>query len=253
MNELNLRTAIKAAGGFFLLVAALTLYCQLHGLPGSRVPLYVSVDFAFQTVFAWALGGFLIWRARTRILPLLERGLKEAAMAAAAIFALTLSSALLSMVVWTIGTSIDINHLLFRLVELAPPYGLLAALLVSLAVLRRYQRQSAASSPWLRLPEEPNLTLRKSDVSLIRSAGNYCEINACGRTYLVRVTLKTLAERLADDGFVQVHRTTLVNSASIRFVAPSAPAQRLNIHLNCGMRVPVGRSYTANVEQLTLH
>jgi two-component system, LytTR family, response regulator len=48
-------------------------------------------------------------------------------------------------------------------------------------------------------------------VDWVHSAGNYAELHARGRTFLVRMTMGELEERLDPGRFVRIHRSTIVN------------------------------------------
>ena len=113
-----------------------------------------------------------------------------------------------------------------------------------------HRDQPAASGEWLDFPEAPLLRIRADDVVLIRSAGNYSEIVALGRAHLVRAPLGTLADRLADLGFVRVHRQTIINARNVRQICRDAAGRAL-IHLDCGQTVPVGRRYMTAIDALT--
>lgn len=108
----------------------------------------------------------------------------------------------------------------------------------------------AAPGEWLDFPESPLLRVRADDVVLIRSAGNYSEIVAHGRAHLVRATLSELSDRLAPQGFVRVHRQTVINARNVRQVCRDGTGRAL-IHLACGNTVPVGRRYMDAIDALT--
>jgi hypothetical protein len=118
------------------------------------------------------------------------------------------------------------------------------------APLPYHRDQPAPSGEWLDFPEAPLLRIRADDVVLIRSAGNYSEIVALGRAHLVRAPLGTLADRLADLGFVRVHRQTIINARNVRQICRDAAGRAL-IHLDCGQTVPVGRRYMTAIDALT--
>lgn len=54
------------------------------------------------------------------------------------------------------------------------------------------------------------------------AAGNYVEVRAGGQTHLARTSLTALAEQLAEAGvgIARIHRSTVVNRAKVRQVAP---------------------------------
>jgi len=99
-----------------------------------------------------------------------------------------------------------------------------------------------STAEWLDLPEAPFLRVRASDVSHIRSAGNYSEIIAQGRVHLVRATLSELAGRFAGHGFVRVHRQVVVNRCHVSQIYREASG-RPAVQLHCGALLPLGRSY----------
>lgn len=99
-----------------------------------------------------------------------------------------------------------------------------------------------STGEWLDLPEAPFLRVRASDVSHIRSAGNYSEIVAHGRVHLVRAPLSELATRFAPHGFVRVHRQVVVNPCHVSQIYREASG-RPAVQLRCGALLPLGRSY----------
>jgi hypothetical protein len=99
-----------------------------------------------------------------------------------------------------------------------------------------------STGEWLDLPEDPFLRVRASDVSHIRSAGNYSEIIAQGRVHLVRAPLSDLAARFAGHGFVRVHRQVVVNRCHVSQIYRETGG-RPAVQLQCGALVPLGRSY----------
>ena len=258
--ELTIGPAARSLGMLTAVVTLFTIYCQLTAISEvGGVPLSVSFSWALTMTCAWGLAGALIWLFRSRLLDLLDRRrLKEIGLATAAIFVLALCGVGIVFIVMhlTGGFGGELSLIPSRLIRFMPGSALAAGLLVSVALLHRHRAAQVAPdvqsdpSPWLSLPEEPQLAVRKSDVTLIRSAGNYCEIHARGRAHLVRVTLKTVAERLAGDGFVQVHRTAIVNVQHLRAVTPSSTSNKVNVHLQDGLQVPVGPSFVSAVRRI---
>jgi two-component system LytT family response regulator len=133
-----------------------------------------------------------------------------------------------------------------RLLQYSPGAAATAAFAACLLLLQRRQTAEPAGE-WLDLPQEPRLMIRRSELQLIRSAGNYCELHSNGRIHMVRTTLKELEARLEASGFVRVHRTAMVNLASICAVAPAPGSKRLHVELDCGGQVPVGRAYVSRL------
>ncbi|WP_199554485.1 LytTR family DNA-binding domain-containing protein [Sandaracinobacteroides hominis] len=83
--------------------------------------------------------------------------------------------------------------------------------------------------------------LRPSEIRLVEAAGNYVEIEAGERRHLVRMTLAAAASELGP-GFVQVHRSRLVNRDMIRAEKPQASGDVL-LDLSDGTAVMASRRY----------
>lgn len=58
--------------------------------------------------------------------------------------------------------------------------------------------------------------LKPQDIHWIEADGDYVNIHTENKTHLVRETLKTMEERLGNDGFQRIHRSSLVNLDAIR-------------------------------------
>ena len=73
-------------------------------------------------------------------------------------------------------------------------------------------------------------------ISYLKAAGNYVEINAGDKPHMVYGSLSELEERLADENFVRIHRSYIVNLDKIL---------RINgreVHLNNAV-LPVGATH----------
>jgi len=58
--------------------------------------------------------------------------------------------------------------------------------------------------------------LKPRDIHWIEADGDYISIHTDNKTHLVRETLKVMEERLANEGFQRIHRSSLVNLEAIR-------------------------------------
>ncbi|MGV3590735.1 MAG: LytR/AlgR family response regulator transcription factor [Gammaproteobacteria bacterium] len=58
--------------------------------------------------------------------------------------------------------------------------------------------------------------LKPQDIAWIEADGDYVNIHAGSKTHLVRETLKAMEDRLGNDGFQRIHRSSLVNLEAIR-------------------------------------
>lgn len=220
----------SAIAGPAALVAILGggVYCQAHGaLSGTHAPLQVSLW--------WSLSGLLPLLGTAglaaRLAPIIQgrplSGLVALALgftAAVAVGEVVYADSLLQSQAWASA--------LFR--ALPAGVGLAALTVIGLRLL-------APPAPAVVAPQ-PQIP---GDVALVRSAGNYLSIEAGGREVLIRLPLHEALRRLGSRGFVQVHRTALVNLARIAEVRREG--RRLTLRLDDGRTVTVGRAYAAAV------
>ena len=90
------------------------------------------------------------------------------------------------------------------------------------------------------------------DIVLIRGAQDYAEVaTADGRAHLVRMSLAEFEERLPNDGFVRVHRSTIINIAHLGRAEPISSG-RMALHLAGGNMVEASRSGVQALRSLVL-
>lgn len=80
-----------------------------------------------------------------------------------------------------------------------------------------------ASSPPERLPVRVGdrvLLLDVADIDYLTAEGNYVEVHAAGKSYLVRETLTALEARLGGDDFHRIHRSIVVRLSRVQELAP---------------------------------
>jgi hypothetical protein len=92
------------------------------------------------------------------------------------------------------------------------------------------------------------IVLAAEDIQWVRAAGNYVELRAHENVFLHRLTLTHLSLLLEPLGFVRIHRSYLVNWASVQAVGGSH-GKPLRVVLIEGNSLPVGRSYRTEVER----
>jgi hypothetical protein len=242
---------LRPAFALIALLVMLTAYCQLHSIAHTgRVPLETSLRWAAVTAATWTAIACLAWHWRERLLSMIASGsFAKIARAALALFVLALAAANAAMLIEIASFEFSASDLPKRLLRYGPAAAATAAFAVCWLLLQR-RRPSAPAGEWLHLPQEPRLMIRSSDLRLVRSAGNYCELHANGRMHLVRATLKDLEAQLAAHGFLRVHRTAMVNLASIAAIAPAPGSKRLQVELACGGQVPVGRAYVSRLRSV---
>ena len=91
--------------------------------------------------------------------------------------------------------------------------------------------------------------VRVADVDWIDTDANYVRIHAGGRSYLLRETLTSLAERLPPDRFIRIHRSTLVNVNRIKEVHPMFKGT-YHIRLEDGTELTSTLTYRDRIHQL---
>ena len=90
------------------------------------------------------------------------------------------------------------------------------------------------------------------DIVLIRGAQDYAEVTTDdGRTHLVRMSLSEFEERLPEDRFVRVHRSTIVNIAHLGRAEPIGSG-RLALHLAGGQMAEASRTGAQALRSLVL-
>ena len=90
------------------------------------------------------------------------------------------------------------------------------------------------------------------DIVLIRGAQDYAEVTTDdGRTHLVRMSLSGFEERLPEDRFVRVHRSTIVNIAHLGRAEPIGSG-RLALHLAGGQMAEASRTGAQALRSLVL-
>lgn len=94
------------------------------------------------------------------------------------------------------------------------------------------------------------LRMPPREVLCVRSSGNYAEFFlADGRRPLMRATLASLEEALADAGFVRTHRSWLVNPAHVVEIAAEGSGD-YGLKLTGGDEVPLSRRYPEALAQV---
>ena len=94
------------------------------------------------------------------------------------------------------------------------------------------------------------LRVRLDEIVAMRSLGNYVEFAlADGRRPLMRTTLRELVERLAPYGFLQTHRSWLINPARVTGLERIGPGGHV-VSLTPGVQVPVSRRFQKTLEDI---
>jgi two-component system LytT family response regulator len=98
-------------------------------------------------------------------------------------------------------------------------------------------------SRWFTVKDGHSFRVVKADeVSWAGSAANYVELHIRGRAYLVRMTMNQLEERLDPGSFLRIHRSAIVNLASVEAIDHTVHGE-FSVKLKDGTMLPLGRRY----------
>ena len=89
----------------------------------------------------------------------------------------------------------------------------------------------------------------EADISWVDAAGDYMCIHACGKTHIMRSTMKELMAKLDSQLFKRVHRSTIVNLTYIEKIKPHTKGEYF-LFLLCGERIKVSRNYKDEIKSL---
>lgn len=84
------------------------------------------------------------------------------------------------------------------------------------------------------------------DVEWIGAAGDYAELHARGRCYLLRETMTSLERRLDPSKFLRIHRSRIVRTESIRELRP-IENREFRVSLSDGSEHRSSRTYADNL------
>jgi two-component system, LytTR family, response regulator len=88
-----------------------------------------------------------------------------------------------------------------------------------------------------------------ADIDWIVAEDNYVRIHAAGKTFLMRETVTGISQRLAEDEFVRIRRSTIVRIDRINEIKPLLNGT-FEILLNDGTRVVSARRFRETIEKL---
>jgi len=89
-----------------------------------------------------------------------------------------------------------------------------------------------------------SIWINASDVRWVKSASNYVEVAANGKTHLARATLSAVENQLNDAGVsaVRVHRSYVINTDHIQTIKPTGEGD-VKIEMSDGVIIPGSRRY----------
>lgn len=136
-------------------------------------------------------------------------------------------------------------------------YALVAAICYALRGGRntsevRIVQTSATLSRYLTKHGDELVPVEVDDIVMICGAQDYAEVTTRdGRSHLVRMSLAEFEERLPEERFVRVHRSTIINIAHLVRAEPIGSG-RLALHLAGGLNVEASRTGAQALRNLVL-
>jgi hypothetical protein len=235
-----------AAAGLSFAAAA---YCLAHGL-------LIDDDLNLPRTLAWAVVStfpwLCAWEGLKRLSARPAQPLRSLLSATVLIATLVVCAALEYAVAKVYSADADsLAQIVYRLLPI--PFGIVVVRwLLRPAKPARTEpaeeerpRQSQVE-PVLDVPTRRGvLAVRACEIEYVKAAGNYVELITGDRTLLMRTTLQDLNAQLGAAGFVQVHRSLLVNPLHV-VATRRGPRGRRLVALRSGAELPVGRQFGDN-------
>ena len=91
--------------------------------------------------------------------------------------------------------------------------------------------------------------LAYDEIEWIEAAANYVRVHAGKVSYLLRSSIGSIAEKLPDDQFVRIHRSTVVNARIIKELQPCNSGEFIVVLRN-GKELSCSRGYRAGLRRL---
>ncbi len=93
------------------------------------------------------------------------------------------------------------------------------------------------------------LFIDPADIVAVEAEGHYVLLQHKSRTYMLRESISTIAEKLNLFGFVRIHRSSMVNTAFVDKIRPLSTGEYL-LCVRGGKKYTVTRTYKKNLHLL---
>ena len=93
------------------------------------------------------------------------------------------------------------------------------------------------------------LLIHPGEILAVEAEGNYVLLRRPTDSYLLRESISTMAEKLQAYGFIRIHRSVLVNAASVEELQPGTNGEYV-LRLTGGREYMVSRTYKNNLKAL---
>jgi two-component system LytT family response regulator len=124
-----------------------------------------------------------------------------------------------------------------------------SSLLETLPHLQRFFQQKSA-----RIAIKANgriLLIDPDDLVSVHAEGNYVLLQADARSHLLRASISSIAKKLRPYGFLQIHRSVLVNASFVEEIQP-LPTGEYALRIKGGKKYTVTRTYKSNLKDLAV-
>jgi two-component system, LytTR family, response regulator len=95
------------------------------------------------------------------------------------------------------------------------------------------------------------LLVDPDDVVSVHAEGNYVLLQADAGSHLLRVPISSIAKKLRPYGFLQIHRSVLVNASFVEELWP-LPTGEYTLRMKGGQEYTVTRTYRSNLKELAV-
>lgn len=243
----ELRLSFIGWGGY---MGFLIVYCLAHQAYVALAP----VDLADSLL--WTLREWGIWLGLTPVISTALHHRRRLAPNPLAFYSVLIAAVLTLSLSYRVGLDVAFadGELAGSLVYFFPKYALaLAIVIAGWHFLQRSQprRQLPLSPPTETLLVSRGQTetlIRLDEILAVSAAGNYVDIHTARGTYLLRSTMKQLAERLPKEAFVRTHRSHMVRLQEIEAIE-RLPAGNGRVRLRSGLSVALSKGYRQALKQ----
>ena len=95
------------------------------------------------------------------------------------------------------------------------------------------------------------LFIDPDDLVSVHAEGNYVLLQADARSHLLRASISSIAKKLRPYGFLQIHRSVLVNASFVEEIQP-LPTGEYALRIKGGKQYTVTRTYKSNLKDLAV-
>ena len=95
------------------------------------------------------------------------------------------------------------------------------------------------------------LFINPDDLVSVHAEGNYVLLQADARSHLLRASISSMAKKLRPYGFLQIHRSVLVNASFVEEIQP-LPTGEYALRIKGGRKYTVTRTYKSNLKDLAV-